>query len=110
MRTQIIYIIKDDFFFAFKRAFHATIGPENVRVGFKATKLIPYDAEKMINNLNFKSYTFTPLNSRPPSSASINSNTPRTAKDALRDFINLKSRIAKHQSSFLTHLYELINI
>ena len=96
MRTQIIYIIKDDFFSVFKRAFYAIIGLKNVRAGFKATGLVSYDIKKIINNLDFKSRTSTPLNSRPPSSAFINLNTPRTAKDALRDSINLKFRIIKH--------------
>ena len=109
MRTQITHITKNDFFPAFKRAFHATMGPKNVQSGFRATGLVPYDPEKVISGLDFKPRTPTPSNSRPTSSASTIPNTPRTTKDALRNSINLKSRIARHQSSSPTHLYELVD-
>ena len=63
----------------------------------------------MIGGLDFKLRTPTPSNSRPMSSTSTNPNTPRTAKDAVRSSINLKNKIARHQSSFFTHLYKLVD-
>ena len=40
---------------------------------------------------------------------SINPNTSRTAKNAIRNFINLKNKIVKHQNNFFIHLYKLVD-
>ena len=109
MRMQITHITKNNFFPAFKRAFYATINPKNIQANFKTTGLIPYNPKKMIGGLDFKLHTPTPSNSRPTNSTSTNPNTPRTAKNTVRNFINLKNKIAKHQSNSPTHLYKLVD-
>ena len=109
MRMQITHITKNDFFFFFKRVFFIIIGEKNVRAEFSSTGLISYNSEIVINCLNFKPKTPTPLNSRLINIIFINLNTLKTARNAVRNSTNLKSKIAKYQSSFLTHLYELIN-
>ena len=48
-------------------------------------------------------------NSCPTNSTFTNLNMSRTAKNIVRSFINLKNKIAKHQSNFFIHLYELID-
>ena len=110
MRTQITHITKDDFFPAFKQAFFATMGEENVRAGFRGTGLIPYDPERVIASLDFKPKTPTPSNSRPTTATSTNPNTPKTVRDAVRGSTQLKTKIARHQSSSPTHLYDLVDM
>ena len=63
----------------------------------------------MINNLDFKFRTPTLSNSHPTNFTFINPNMSHTAKNTVQSFINLKNKIAKHQSNFSTHLYKLID-
>jgi hypothetical protein len=109
MRRHITHITKDDFFPAFKQAFFASMGEENVRAGFRATGLVPYNPEAVISRLDFKPRTPTPSNSRPGSAVSWDPKTPTTAIEAVRGSTILKSRIASHQNSSPTHLYEVVD-
>ena len=59
--------------------------------------------------MDFKFCTPTPSNSHLTNFTSTNPNTPCTAKNAVRNFINLKNKIVKHQNNFFVHLYELID-
>ena len=106
---QITHITKNNFFPAFKHAFYAIINPKNIQTSFRTTGLVLYNPKKMINNLDFKLHTPTPSNSYLTNSTSTNPNTPRTAKDAVRNSINLKNKIVKHQSNSLIHLYKLVD-
>ena len=85
------------------------MGEENVQAGFRATGLMPYDPEIVINSLDFRPRTPTPSSSRPTSAASTNPTTPKTAKDAVRSSTELKSRIATHQNSSPSQLYDLVD-
>ena len=109
MRMQITYIIKNNFFFFFKRVFFVIIDEKNVRAEFSDTGLIPYNPKTVINYLDFKPKTPTPLNSHLINIIFTNLNTLKTARDVVRNSTDIKSKIARHQSNFLTHLYELIN-
>jgi len=62
---QITYIIKEDFFNAFVKAFHTSIIANNIRVGFKVASIIPFNPELVISYLNLKLITLSPPNSRP---------------------------------------------
>ena len=106
---QITHIIKNNFFLAFKHIFYVIINPKNIQTNFKIINLVLYNPEKMINNLDFKFCTPTLLNSCLTNFTFINSNMPRTAKNAIQNFINLKNKIAKHQNNFFIHLYELVD-
>ena len=103
---QITHIIKNNFFPAFKHIFYVIINPKNIQASFKTISLVLYNPEKIINNLDFKFRTPTPSNFCPMNFTFTNPNTPRTAKDTVRSFINLKNKIVKHQSNFFIHLYE----
>lgn len=85
------------------------MGEENVRAGFRATGLIPYNLEIVISQLDFKPKTPTPSNSRPGTATSWGPKTPITAIEAIRSSTTLESRIARHQSSSPTHLYEVVD-
>ena len=108
MHMQITHIIKNNFFLVFKCVFYVIINPKNIQASFKATNLVSYNPEKIINNLDFKFHTPTPSNSHLMNFISINPNTSCTAKNAVQNFINLKNKIAKHQSNFFIHLYKLV--
>ena len=110
MCMQIIHIIKDNFFFAFKYVFYVIINLKNIQTGFKVIGLVSYNLKKMINDLNFKFHTPMLSNSCLINFTSINLNMPCTAKNIVQNFINLKNKIVKHQNNFFIHLYELVDI
>ena len=107
---QIIYITKNNFFFAFKCVFYVIINPKNIQINFKIIGFVSYNPEKMINNLDFKFHTLMLSNFCPINFTSINPNMPHTAKNIVWNFINLKNKITKHQSNFFIYLYELVDI
>ena len=106
---QIMYITKDNFFSAFKHVFYVILNPKNIQASFRAIGLISYNPKKMINGLDFKLCIPMLSNSCPTNFTSTNPNMPCTAKNAIQNFINLKNKIAKHQSNFFIHLYKLVN-
>ena len=107
---QIMHIIKNNFFLVFKCVFYVIINPKNIQTGFKIIGFVSYNPEKMINDLDFKFHTPMLSNSCLTNFTSINPNTPRIVKNAVWNFINLKNKIAKHQSSFFIYLYKLVDI
>ncbi|KZL85197.1 transposase [Colletotrichum incanum] len=109
MRMQISHITKDDFFPAFKAAFFASIGENNVRAGFRQAGLVPFNPEVVLSRLDFKPKTPTPSNSRPSSQGSWDAKTPTTALEGVRSASSLKKKIQAHQGSSPTPMYEVIN-
>ena len=110
MYIQITHITKNNFFLAFKCVFYVIINLKNIQINFKTINLVLYNPEKIINNLDFKLRTLTPLNSYPTNFIFINPNMPCTAKNIIQNFINLKNKITKYQNNFFIHLYKLIDI
>ena len=109
IQRHITHITKDDFFPVFQQAFFASIGEDNIQAGFRATGLVPYNPETVISRLDFKPRTPTPSNSRPGTATSWCLKTPTTAIEAVQSSTTLKSRIARHQSSSPTHLYNVVD-
>ena len=83
MCIQITYIIKNNFFFAFKCIFYIIINQKNIQTSFRIIGFVLYNLKKMINNLDFKFHTLTPLNSCSTSFTFINPNMPCTAKNTV---------------------------
>ena len=106
---QITHIIKNIFFFAFKRVFYVIINLKNIQAGFRIIDFVLYNPKKMIGNLDFKFHTPTLSNSCLMNFIFINPNTPCTAKNVVQNFINLKNKIVKYQNSFFIYLYELVD-
>jgi hypothetical protein len=52
MRCYITYIAKEDFLSAFYEAYTKAITPKNVRAKFKAIKLVPFNLNTVILQLN----------------------------------------------------------
>ena len=68
-----------------------------------------YNPEIIINNLDFKFKTLTLSNSCSTNIAFTNPTTPKTAKNAIQNSIELKSRIITHQNNSSSQLYDLID-
>ena len=110
MCMQIMHIIKNNFFFAFKCVFYVIINLKNIQASFKAIGFVLYNLKKMINNLDFKLYMPMPLNFCLMNFTFINPNMLCTAKNAVQSFINLKNKITKYQNNFFIYLYKLVDI
>jgi hypothetical protein len=52
MRRYITYIAKKDFFSAFYKTYTKIITPENIRAKFKAIRLVPFNPNIIISQLN----------------------------------------------------------
>ena len=109
MRMQITHITKDDFFAAYIEAFNASMTERNIKAGFRATGLVPLDPESIINRLDPKFLTPSPPVSRPGSAHSWVTKTPRTAIEVGQQSTVIKNKIARHQSSSPTHMYNVID-
>jgi hypothetical protein len=60
MRVYITYISKEDFFPAFYTTFRTTMVESNIRGGFRGTRLVPYDLEYVISQLDIQLLESTP--------------------------------------------------
>jgi hypothetical protein len=106
---QITHITKDDFFTAFFEAFTASITEKNIQAGFRATGLVLYDPESVIARLDPKPITPSPPISRSGTPNSWVTKTPQTAYEVTQQSTTIKNKIAKHQNSSPTHMYNVID-
>jgi hypothetical protein len=109
MRAHIIHITKDDFFPAFHAAFNIAMTESNIRGGFQGAGLLPFDPESVILALDLQLKTPTPPNSRPGTAQPWVSQTPNNLIEASSQSTFIKTRIAHHQNSSPTPIYEAIN-
>jgi DDE superfamily endonuclease len=109
MRMQITHITKDDFLAAYLTAHNTAMITKNIQSGFRATGLAPYDPESVIERLDPKPHTPTPPTSRPGSRESWVTKTPQTSYDIMQQSTTIKKRIASHQNSSPTQMYNLVD-
>jgi hypothetical protein len=109
MRMQITHITKDDFLAAFLEAYNASITSKNIQAGFKATGIAPYDPESVIERLDLRPITPILLASRSDTPNSWVTKTPQTSYDIAQQSTTIKNKIAKHQNSSPTHMYDIID-
>jgi hypothetical protein len=109
MQAYITHITKDDFFPAFYTAFLSTMTENNIRGGFRGAGLLPFDPESVISTLDLKLKTPTPSNSRPSTSQPWVSQTPNNPIEASSQTTFIKNRIACHQNSSPTSIYEAVD-
>ena len=81
--------------------------PNNLQAGFRGAGLIPFDPQAVISKLDVKLRTPTPTGRPPPNEDSWICQTPRNPTEALSQSTLVKSRIAKHQGSSPTHIFEV---
>ena len=109
MRAHITHITKDDFFNAFRNAFFAAMTESNIQGGFRGAGLVPFDPESVISTLDLKLKTPTPTNSRPGTAQPWVSQTPNNPTEATSQTTFIKNRIARHQNSSPTSIYEAVD-
>ena len=83
---------------------------ENIQTKFQVTGFMPYNPKIMINSLNFKLKIFTLLSFYSTNVASTNPTMPKTVKNVVWNFIELKSKIVIHQNNSPSQLYDLIDM
>ncbi|KFY20600.1 hypothetical protein V491_03587 [Pseudogymnoascus sp. VKM F-3775] len=76
---------------------------------FKATGLVLFDPESVINRLDPKPITLSPRTSRLGTPNSWVTKTPQIVYEVNQQSTVIKNKIAKHQDSSLTHMYTIID-
>ena len=82
---------------------------KNVQVGFRATRLVLYNPESVISCLDPKLITLLLLVSCSETSNSWVTKISQILYNINQQSITIKNKIAKHQNSSLTHMYNIIN-
>ncbi|KAJ8070704.1 hypothetical protein OCU04_001075 [Sclerotinia nivalis] len=105
IKAHINHITKVEFFIAFKAAYQQSITTQNIKAGFRGAGLIPFDPQAILSKLDIRIRTPTPplvdLDS-------WISQTPHNPTEALSQSILVKSRMARHQSSSPTPIFETV--
>src|ERR1700722_14740076 len=104
MRLRINYITKLEFLPAFRQAFKA-FTEQNIKAGFRATGLVPYNPERVISCLDLRLRTPTP----PLQGVSWVSKTPQNQDELRSQTEHIQSRIIQHQNSSPSSIIEALN-
>ena len=99
MQMHLTHIIKNNFFSTFKQAFFTSMNEKNVQAKFQMINFMLYNLKIIINNLDFKLKTFMLSNFCSTNITSTNPTTPKTAKDAVQNSTELKSKIIIYQNN-----------
>ena len=108
MKAHINHITKVEFLMAFKQAHQQSITVANGQAGFRGAGLIPFDPYEVISKLDVKLRTPTPTD---PPSADVDpwvSQTPYNPTEALSQTTLVRDRIARHQGSSPTPLFQTV--
>jgi hypothetical protein len=103
VRVRINHITKLEFLPAFKGAFKAAFTEQNIKSGFRATGLVPYDPDNVLSHLDLRLKTPTPP---PIEEQNWTSKTPQNAMELESQTTHLKNRIVQHQDSSPTSINE----
>jgi hypothetical protein len=108
IKAHINHITKVEFFLAFKAAYLASMTAQNAQAGFRGAGLVPFDPQAVISKLDVKLRTPTPT--RPPSADADPwvSQTPHNPTEALSQTVLVKDRIARHQGSSPTPIFQTV--
>lgn len=108
IKAHINHITKVEFFLAFTAAYRESITVRNCRAGFRGAGLIPFDPQAVLSKLDVRLRTSTPP--RAPSSDVDPwvSRTPSNPTEALSRTTLVRNRIACHQGSSPTPLFETV--
>jgi hypothetical protein len=108
IKAHINHIMKVEFFLAFTVLHKDSITAKNAQAGFRGAGLVPFDPQAVLSKLDVRLRTPT---ASPPSTANTNlwvSQTPSNPIEALSQSTLVRNRIARHQGSSLTLLFELV--
>ena len=109
MRSHIIYISKEDFLPAFKKAFDISMTSSNIQGGFWGAGLILFDPQVVLLKLDVRLKTLISL--RPTSREALPwvFKTPQNSIKATSQSEYIKRRIARYQSSSPISIYDAVN-
>jgi hypothetical protein len=105
----VTHITKIEFFTVFKNAFFASLSEDNVRGGFRGAGLVLFNPDTVLSKLNVKLRTPTPPRLSPSTSTPWVSKTPQTAYEATSQSDFIKSKVARHQDSSPTAIYDAMD-
>ena len=106
VRLQFNYITKLEFLSAFKEAFDTVFTEKNIKSGFQATGIVPYDPERVLSNLDLQLRTPTPpLITEQDWVSKTLQNTIELEKQGTY----VKNKIIQHQNSSPSSIYTAYN-
>ncbi|PQM43524.1 hypothetical protein VC83_09651 [Pseudogymnoascus destructans] len=108
IKAHINHITKVEFFLAFQAAFIESITTQNAQAGFRGAGLVPFNPQAVISKLDVKLRTPSPALPLPADADPWVSQTPHNPTEALSQTTLVKQRIARHQGSSPTPLFETV--
>jgi hypothetical protein len=108
MRAYIHHITKVDFFGSFFTAFSSSFGEKNIRAGFLKAGLVPFNPEAVVCELDISLRTPTTPHLPIPVSEAWVSKTPHNPNEATSQSDFIKGKVARHQDSSPTPIYESV--
>jgi hypothetical protein len=99
IKASIHHITKLEFLVAFKAAFFAAMGEENIKGGFRGAGLVPFNPQAVLDKLDVKLRTPTPTGPPKPGASPWFSQTPHNPTEASSQTELIKTRISNHQGS-----------
>ena len=109
IKLRITHITKDDFFPAFRAAFHAVFTEQNVKGGFRGSGLVPWNPEAVISKLDIRIRTPSLPGTPPGPPRPWVSQTPTNATEALSQSTLIKNRVTRHQGSSPTPIIAAVD-
>jgi hypothetical protein len=106
VRLRIHHITKLEFLPAFKEAYKVAFTEKNIKSGFRATGLVPYEPTNVLSHLDLKLRTPTPT---PLEEQPWTFKTPQQPKEFESQSTQLKDRIVRHQNSSPSSIYEAMD-
>lgn len=108
IKAHINHITKVEFFIAFKAAYEQSLSIQNGQAGFRGAGLIPYDPQVVISKLDINLQAVTPPRLPSEDQDPWVSQTPHNPTEALSQSTLVKGRIARHQGSSPTPIFETV--
>jgi hypothetical protein len=108
IKAHINHITKVEFFLAFVAAYKESITAQNAQAGFRGAGLVPFDPQAVLSKLDVKLRTPTPSRPSTANSHPWVSQTPSNPTEALSQTTLVRNRIARHQGSSPTPLFETV--
>lgn len=109
MRRHQTHIEKQDFLTGFLEAFTGAFHKQNIRSGFEAAGLVPFDPDKVISSLDIAEVAKTPTPDPDLPLSTWTSKTPTNTRETESQSTLIKNNIMKHQNSSPTHIVNSIN-
>lgn len=109
IKYHTTHITKVEFFSAFKDVFPEVFNETNIKAGFRGAGLVPHDPLTVLSRLDIRLRTPTPTRSFPEGPKPWVSSTPHNPIEALSQSSYIKERIAHHQGSSPTPIYDAVD-